>query len=553
MNKEVRIILCLLLFVVTLPPHVSSANLDNLYEPFLEKNSLLYSSDFYYFGMKEDGEHGTTAYKKIEADPVLYSFNNSFRFSLADSLEIGLGYRHTFPADYRRSFYTHGGALGAVYDYELDYFQGYNFNFRTRHDPFELYLDFSEKRQKGEWDFDAYFPTSTYQAKIRSNFENLKGGLRYLSPIEDNRSESNLSKIKGPLLSSGQMNLEAELGYRSGKLKRSAVQQAGGLTYYPYVYHFLRPHLIPKLNLRYGLSDALEIKTGLFTVSPYKYKYRYRLYSGGFSWFAIGTYKLRNNFYVPFALKYRPDDNLEILFSSHYHTINQTLDYWQKDALDVTTFSPPRELTYHNVKPTIKLSYLHHRGIEVVTDKFLNLAKNLLRKTQWLFELQYQKDITHLNKNVNNGTQNIIDPYRLFLSPSDSFISGTEYSAAFAGNNSSFATGISPQNDHRLQASFAYGITDNLNAAFKVGYQSGSTLHHFTVGPYSSRERFFKFRPHYFFDLSADWHVTKNSLFTLKTHFVPRYITYMDYQNDPQRYKSENKYFEIALALKVLF
>jgi hypothetical protein len=211
-------------------------------------------------------------------------------------------------------------------------------------------------------------------------------------------------------------------------------------------------------------------------------------------------------------------------------------------------------LTYYNTQPTLTLTYLYDNNKKIEQDEFSKLTKDLLLKKQFLIEIQYEKDVTHLNKNSANGPLNLIDPYNTFLYPLDYFVISTEYSAFLTGNTSRFVTNINPQNYYRGQFAFTYGITDNFNAGFKIGYHSSSSLHHFTL--YDIASRFYKFKPYYFFDVNLDWRATKNSLLSFSSHFVPEYRTSLNIDGTtPQEYeyKAKNYYLAVSLQIKILF
>jgi len=419
-----------------------------------------------------------------------------------------------------------------------------------RKEPIELYLNLLEKRQKSNWNWAIPPGPKIYFNYIRAHYEDFKIGLRYLSSAKERQNKTNLSKVKRALLEDNQLNIEPELEYQQGKLKRNSPYYSEG-EYYNF-YHILEPHFTPKITLRYGLYKNLELESGLSYTPPLKYKYEYRrFYSDSTSLFKTGTYELDTNFFVPFAFRYRAKDNFEVMLSSDFHYIDQRLDYWQKETDNTITTYPSRELTYYNTQPTIRLTYLYEGKKKIPEGEFSSLTKELLLKNQFLIEFQYQKDITHLRKNSTNGPQNIIDPYNVFLYPVDYFVVGTEYATFFTGNTSGFATNVIPQNYHLLEAAFIYGLTDSLNAGLKLGYRSNSSLHHMTL--HDLKGRFYKFKAYYFLDFLFDWRLTENSLLSLRSRFVPEHKTTIDVEGIDREFKSENGYFEGSLALKILF
>ena len=470
------------------------------------------------------------------------------------ALELELAFKEIFPASYDLSTYKTSGDLDSLQEYNLDYFRDYNLNLRLRRQLVELYLNVLEKRQKSDWEGTS-FPLLPVYSDVRSDYEDINLGLRYLSLTKQNQQKTNLSKLKRSLLQDGQINIETELGYKNGELKRASNWFSGGAYIYDFL-HKLKPHYTLKLALRYGLNDDLELESGLSYTTPLRYKYEYELlFPAGQYRFIKGTYKLRDNFYFPLKLSYRPKDNFSISFSSNFSFINQRLDYWFKDIDDSLTVYPSKELSYYNTKPEIRLSYLYDAKKQIPQEEFSVLTKQLLLKNQCLFEFRFQKDITHLSKSPNNGPQNILDPYNVFLYPLEYFVAGSEYATFFCGNISTFAGNVFPQNYNLLELGFIYGLSDYFNLGLRSGYLSSSSLHHFTLGSRSDelRSRFYKFRSHLYFDFLCDWQITKNSLLSLKSHFVPNYKTLLNYEKYTGEFESENRYFAISLAFQMLF
>ena len=547
--KTSAILLFSLLFLTYFNYPCYAANLDDLYKPILKDNRYLYEGNFYYFREREKGVHGEIEYDEFDSSVYFYHLNNSLRYSPTPCLELAIGIKETFPATYERLTYDASGNLTTTQDYDLDYFRDYKLNIRMRSQNVELFLDILEKRQKSHWNYASLPNPPNYFSYIQTHYEDIDLGLRYLSEIQDPVHKTNLSKLRRPLLQDNQTNIEAELEYKNGKLKRTSHYNVNGRQIYNFS-HNLKPHLSNKIILRYGLDNNLELESGIFYTTPFKYEYGYRLfYPDGTSNFITGEYKLKHNFYFPFNLRYRLKDNVAFSLSSDFNFINQRLDYWQKNKDDTITSYPTKKLNYYNTKPTLRLTYLYDEDKDIKDDEFSSLTKKMLLKNQFLIEFLYQRDITHLSKNLSNGPQNIIDPYNVFLYPLEYFVVGSEYAAFFCGNTSRFATNVMPQNYNLLQTNFIYGLSDSINLGLIFGYRSGSRLHHFTLNDLARRA--YKFRYNLFFDFLFDWRLTKNSLLSLTTHFVPNYTTL--FEGYSEEFKSKNKYLGVSLNIQILF
>jgi len=530
------------------------ADLDDLYTPLLGRDNFFYQAEFDYFKLKDRGIHGDVVYdyENFKSSPYLFSLYNSLRVPALSFLDLQLGFKQTGPLDYTRYTFTSPGRLAVAQDYDLDYFQDYSLLLRARRENLEFYLQTLGKRQRTNWYSKVYIPPPSWASSYaQTYFLDITLGLRYLTPHKDNGRKLSLAQLIRPLLEDGQLNLEAQLGCRKGKLRADTHYYWFGLYRYRF-FHDAGSHLIPQFTLRYGLNKDLEITSGLYYVTPLEYDYAFKLYTpAGTTRYIAGTYELKDNFCFPFRLRYRLRDCLEIMFSSDLNYVSQTLNYWRKELDNSRTVFPVRELTYLNSRPTLKLTFFYDNDKNMQEDDFSALTKNLLLKDQYKMELEFQRDITHLKKNQANGPQNIIDPYNVFLYPLDYFVGGTEYATFFTGNTINFATNVTVQNYYLIQAHLNYGLTDWLNLGLGAGFRSDSSLHHAALSDMESR--FYKFDSYCFFDLICDWQTTKNSLFTLTFHFVPRYKILLEHHGYPQRFKSDNKYFQTSLAFKVLF
>jgi hypothetical protein len=205
----------------------------------------------------------------------------------------------------------------------------------------------------------------------------------------------------------------------------------------------------------------------------------------------------------------------------------------------------------------VAVSYLYDNNRKIEPDEFSKVTKNLLAQGQCLVEVSYQQDVTSLHKNANCGTQNMIDPYNIFMYPLDAFVYGSEYSTFYTGNSSRSAANVLPQNFFFYLMGLKYGLTSRLNAGVRVGYRSSSRLHHFTLGTpnqvYDLKNRYYQFKPYYFFDVLSDWRLTRNSIISVAWHYVPEYDTLVRISGLAKEFKTRDEYGDLAVNLKVLF
>lgn len=531
---------------------IFAADLKDIYSLYLEEDQFLSKSEIYFYRNNEKGQHGSASFDHIEAYPDYFSLFQSFRFSSFFGLDVDLGYSQTLPAEYSRAIYNPAGSLAALYHYNLTYFKEYNLDLRKRVDPFEFYFSINDKRQRSQWTYSIAPADPNYNAYLSSYYDDIKFGARFLSNANASADHSVLSYLKLPLLDDSQFNLETELRYRSGRLSRIDSYDVGSVYTYNYL-HQLRAHYTPKVTFSYGVKENLQLTSGFAYTTPYKYKYEYiRINPSATTQIITGTYQFDENYEIPMNLIYRPRKNWELAVSSDFTMAKQRLDYWEKATDNTVTTYSTKKLRYYNTKPTLQLTYLHEANVlEKKREGPLFLLKKMLGKNQFLVELAYEWDITKLNKGASNGSQNFIDPYDIFLYPGDLFVGGTEYAVFNYGGNASSAANVKPQNYHAVDATFTYGINDSLNLGVGMGYNAGSSLQHFTLKDRSSL--YYKFEPYYYFDVSGDWHMTKNGLLSCNVHIVPAYKTFLDSSSQPQRYESENKYLEAIVSLQFLF
>ncbi|MCK5178026.1 MAG: hypothetical protein KAR32_00720 [Candidatus Omnitrophica bacterium] len=551
MKKLLSIVLCSAILFLFQPP-VHAADLDDIYTPFIAQDKFLYQAEISSFHMTEEGLHGSASFGDFESDPSLLSVYHSLRFSPVSDFEVEAGYGQFLPREYSRLTYDNPtDVLDTAQKYRLDHFQDYFLNLRLRKGLFETYLIIREKRQKAKVDAVLLLNDTSSFDDITSHYEDFKLGIRYLSEEKTPAEKNNYFQITRPLLEDDQINVEAGLGYRNGRVKNTSDIYWLGVLYIREYFHQLRPHFIPEVLLRYGLSDRVEVETGFSYTTPFKYNYEYKQFDPGDSNFITGTYSIKNDITAPFKISYRPSDSLAVTLSSDFHYTRQRLDMWEKEADDSITSYSPRNLYALNTRPTLELAYFHNADQQISKDELSSFTKQMLKSKQFLLGFQYQKDITSLKKDDNNGAQNVIDPYGLFLYPLDLFVSGTEAGTFFLGNKTTRAAEVQPQNYYDVKTSLAYGLRDYLNVGLEIGYRSGSSLHHFTVQDLA--DRFYKFEPFYYFTFLADWKVKENSLLSLKAYYVPQHKTFLDTTVHPDQFEAQTQYYAISLAWKILF
>ena len=545
-------IICVLVFAVMWIPASFAASLDDLYAPLLAKNSYLYQAKISHYGMAESGEHGNASFSRFESDPGLVNLSHSLRFSPLVGLDAEIGYGHYFPREYRRSTYDGPTlALDTVQEYTLDYFQNYFLKLRFRRGLFETYIQFQEKRQKAKSDSTLLLNDTVSFDDIDSHYEDLNFGIHYLSQGEGAQNTNSYFQMTRPLLADQQVNVEFNVGFRNGKVKNTSDIFLGSTLFVREYTHQLRPHFIPEVLLRYGISDQIELESGFSYTSPFKYNYQYKQFNATFPNLITGTYTIENNLKAPLKLTYRPTDDLSFSFRSDFNYIKQRLDSWEKENDGSSTIYAVRKVRYYNTQPTLEISYFHQAEKLLVKSEFSSLTKQLLRHEQYLMSFRYQHDITSLKKADGNGTQNIIDPYNVFLYPLEQFVAGTEYGTFLNGNRTTRAAAVSPQNYYVLETSLMVGLSDTFNAGMDIGYRSSNSLHHFTV--HDLVERFYRFEPYYYFNWIADWQVKENSLLSFKVHYAPQYKTFLETSADATQFEDETRYYEVSLALKALF
>lgn len=528
---------------------VFPSSLDNIYGPLLSEDTFFYSGDVEYFGLREEGIHGNVSYDKFNSNPYFYSIDNSLRF-LAFSIDINMGFKELSPSKYKRLTYAAVGNLSEIQRYNIDYFSDVYINTKMRKDAFEFYLNILSKRQKSNWMWESLSFDLGYFSYIKAHYEEIKGGFRYITESDSQSGVEDFSRLTSFLLSNNQHSFEVGLEYRQGDLTRHTIYNLVNRNYN--FYHNLWPHYTPKMLYRYGLSNNLEIESGIAYITPLKYEYRYRRFnSDNTSLFVDGNYEIKHSFLIPLRFKHQLTNRFRIIYCSDFNFKKQELDYWKKNTDDTISFFERKKLNYYNINPSLELIYFDNKDKLIEQNSFSSFFKTLLRKNQYLIRLKYQKDITHLKKNFSNGMQNIIDPYNVFMYPLDYFVTGSEFATFSAGNASTYATNIAPQNYYQLSSIFTYGLKDTINIGLGGGYHSASSLHSFTLN--DMRNRFYRFKSYYFFDFLFDYQLNDSSLFSVNGHFVPEYVTRMILEGAAQEYKSKTSYFGVSCGLKILF
>jgi len=528
-----------------------AASLDDAHTPLLSKGRYLYQAKVSQYGMSEIGEHGNAGFGRFESDPGFVSLSNSLRFSPLVGLEVEVGYGQHFPHEYRRLTYDGPTtALDTAQDFSLDYFQDYIFKARLRKGNYETFIRFQEKRQKAKVDAVLFLGNTTARDNIYSHYEDLQFGVKYLSPEKESKQKAGYFDFSSPILSDHQVNIEMNVGFKNGKAKNSSDVITGATTRLLEYTHQLRPHFIPEVLIRYGITDRLQVESGFSYTSPFKYNYEFQQFNPTTENFITGSYKIENNLKAPLKFTYRPTDNLSFRLTSDFNYIKQRLDSWEKKTDDSVTTYAVRKVRSYNTQLTLEISYFYQAEKQLAESEFSSLTKQLLRRKQYLASFHYLHDITILKKSDGNGTQNVIDPYNLFLYPLDQFVAGTEYGTFLNGNRITRAAAVAPQNYYNLQTSLMFGLSDTFNVGMDVGYRSGNSLHHFTLHKFA--ELFYRFEPYYYFNWMADWQVKKNSLLSFKLHYVPKYKTFLETSIDAGQFEDETQYYEVSLAFKIL-
>ncbi len=551
MNSR-RVIAILIVCALCVPGAAHAAEMDDIYKPLLEKKRILYDGGFDYFEMDEDGRHGGASYDKFTSTPFFYSINNMVKVGLPFLMEVTAGLDEYLPTSYKRITRDPRESINSTQKYGIRSMREYFVELRARRSSAEFFARFMQRLGDFYWNWTIYpQDPPEYFSYISSHYEDLSFGIKYLSDPAPEADPSSLSRVTRPLLAARQFDIEGAWQWRSGAMRRNTPYYTFD-RYYNF-YQKIKPHFAQSVNMRYGVTDGVELEAGIVYTFPFELEYDYITYfsSRGRGSFLEGSYMIDNNISAPIGLRIRPMRNVEAHASADMRWVNQALDRADKAINSKPTIYTPRSLEYFNIKPKIELTYLYDAGKITPRDDFEKVTETLLLGGQALARFEYELDITHLHKYPGNGQQNLIEPYSLFQYPLDYFVAGSEYSTFFTGNYSAIASDVAPQNYYRLGLNGTLGVTDMINVGLGFGYRSESSLHHYTI--YDEANRWFRYKGYYYLDPSANVRLTKNSLVSFNAHYVPQYVTYMESSRYPKEFKSKTQYFNMSLGLKILF
>lgn len=549
------IILSVLLWM---PAPAECATLAEIYGTMIQEGDLLFSEEVSFFGLNEESQHGLADYDEVYARAGFTRFDTSARFSLGKDAEMVIGLTQACPAGYTREVYNPSGRFSVEQDYNIDNLWDYFLYLRARKGAFEPYIRVMEKTQKTDWHSSNYPGAPDYYAYIRSHYEDISAGLRYLWGAQEGAAAvSALSILDRPLLDAGQVSLDALLQYRNGTVRRNSYYYFNSLLSTDYnMYHRLDDQVTPAAHIGLGIGDTMEFASGLSFSFPYKYFYEYRRRSSAGRLTLKSSYKTDRDFAVPLRLRYRPADTIELTLSADTAYCRQRLDYWRVETTGSVTRFDSKKLNYLNTKPSLSLLYLLERGKEIRQDALSGLTGAYLSAGQLLTKFSYVRDIAHLDKSDGNGPQNRIDPYNVFMYPLDYFVTGTEYANFFLGNYSGAAADTAVQNYNLFTLDLLYGVTDWLNVGAVAGYRSKSNFHTFAVGGssvYELRSRAYALDPYWFLGIPCHLRVGKNVSMTLSWFWVPQYPSSVAIDGLPKEFSAETEYQQGSLSVQILF
>ena len=533
-----------------------AGQLDELYAPLVEKGRVYSRSAFSFFSLIEEGIHGHMSFAEFESEPDYQTLRETLTFSPLEKWEVRIGYGKDFNADYSRPTYNPSGNISFYNKHDLDFLHHFDFGLRRRFDRSELYVEGYGNKGKSSWNSAPGFVEPDFFTTIRSHYENTKLGWRFISDSEDKAALTDLSYLTRSLLHQGQLNLESSIEYKRGKVWRhNKFYGTSPATLRNYT-HDLQPHFIPNFGLKYGINDKTELISGLTYELPHRFKYEFQQFNpSGTTNFIIANYKVEKKVSVPLGVMFRPLANLEIALSSDTVYGAQRLEGYEKEPIpDSTTVFPKKRLRYVQTKPTLDLTYLLNPKEGKEKSDINQYTIRLLDRNQLLVKMKYFRDITHLRKNASNGAVNILDAETIFKYPLDNFLAGSEYAAFLTGNSSSTTPDVFPQNFHRAELNFNYGLGSTFNVGIGGGFQSRSGVHqHVFSNDISSRQ--FQFEPYNFYNVTADWQFSKNSLLTFRLHYVPQYKTFMitDVPAHIKSFEVATEYVKTEAAFHFLF
>lgn len=540
--------------VFLLPLSAQATSLDHIYGPILRNNDILAEVSIGHFEMTEEGDHGSSSFGSFSAHPDYQTLGSHIRFNPLQGLEIGLGYKGELTSKYQRLTMNQADTSVTFYNqYDLDYFHHYFGSLRYQFSPSqEIFIKGYNNFQRSNWQSAPGLVAFDFMTDIDSHYEDIELGYRFVSGNKADKERSSLEHLTSALLDDGQWSVQAFAEYKSAKMERQNRYTATSPDTLREYKNDLSPHVVPQVDVAFGLTDRITVETGLRYAPTIRYAYDFKQYNfNNTSNFIQANYSIRDHITVPLAVTYQPDENWRIHFGVDTTYANQSLEYHEKETDNSFTQYAGKELDYLNVNPTLEIAYFIDKEKPLAEGVLEQYQKPMLSKGQALLKFTFEKDITTLDKNSANGAQNFIEYDSLFLYPVDSFVSGTEYSAFLIGNTSSLSTNVALQNYHTLEAALDYGVTDKVNTSVGIGYHSGSGLHHFSVNDLASR--FIKVEPYLYYDVGGNIKMFQNGRLAVDVHYVPSYKTFVTTDINPEEFEGDVDYVRAVVSYTHLF
>ena len=531
-----------------------ASRLDDIYSPMIKKGDVIGVLDYYQYELEEVGQHGGSTFGPFFASPGYQSIAAGIRFMPIKNLDFDFKFGTDLSTRYDRlTFNAAGTSVSSLLEYDLDFMNHVNSTLRYRlNESNEVFIKSYTNNQRANWYTAAGGGNPNFFTDINSHYEHITLGWRHLKVDTNKEGQTALSRLTYDLLDDGQFGFEALVEYNAATMERENEFTGTTPSTFREYANRLGPHFIPRISLRYGLNDNLDIEGGFSYASRIRYGYNFNQFNfNNTSNFIDANYKINQKIEIPFKAKYRPNKNFEIKLTTDTTYANQTLEYNEKETDDSVTQYDGKELDYLNVNPALELTYFIDRGKDVIEDELSFYGKPLLAQGQSLLKFKFEKDFSMLDKNENNGPQNFIEYDTLFLYPVDNFVAGTEYGLALIGSTSSLSTNVKPQNYHVLELSAEYGITDRINALLGVGYNSGSGLHQFSFSDLASR--YIKIEPFVYYDIGVNMQVTQNSRLSVNAHIVPFYKSFSAVSASPSPFEIKTEYFNVGVSFQMLF
>jgi hypothetical protein len=381
---------------------------------------------------------------------------------------------------------------------------------------------------------------------IHSVYQDRQGSVRYGSSGEDAPVDT-LALLGYPLIAAHDVVSDLNVRHRYGHVRRNSAYTTGRYDNY---YIDLGHHIEPQMNVRLGLTDAINVRSGIGFKTPFTYKYVYHRYNTNGSYLrGTADYDMTRSFSIPLALEARPLERVHVVLGSDIALARQRVAS-QKDNNGTVTVYDDRQLDYANFKPTVRVQYVSDNSAPSPSP-LDRAGEYMLPANQYALGLVCEKDITHLHKNGANGAQNLIDPYDAFMYPLDYFVAGSDASTFLTGNTSNLAAQVRQQNYARIEGSARYGVMDRLNVGGGIGYHSGSQLHHRLFN--ENLPRYYVFKPHYYFNMSLAWRLSDSIQLSVLAHVVPEYATYVRRGSDADRFKDVTSFMSLTGKVEILF